>query len=73
MNRVNPCPLESEPFCMGDEAMRMQSYVRFQVSETELCRREGEEGTLWVRGVTEASWRIQTYEKETGRGRVMCL
>ena len=53
MNRVNLCPLELEAFCMGDEAIKMQIYVRLQVSGTEICSREGKEGTLWARGLTE--------------------
>lgn len=53
MKRVNLCPLESDAFCMGDEAIKMQIYVRLQVSGTEICSWEGEEGTLWARGFTE--------------------
>ena len=72
MKRVNLCPLESEAFCMGDEAIKMQIYVRLQVSGTEICSWDGKKELYGPEDSQKASWRIQIHTNEKGRGRMMC-
>lgn len=58
---------------MGDEAIKMQIYVRLQVSGTEIMAEKGKKELHGPEDSQKASWRIQIHINETERGRMVCL